>query len=370
MVALGSAVALTLVAGGPARADTGGRGTGPSDGGRVVVDSRTVPGLAYPEGLASFRGRLYVGTYQVAQADSSRVFVVEPETGRVVNVLGGRPGQELIAAAPLLGLAVDPRTGDLFVGANGLGEVLRVHEPTRPDATVQVYAHLPQGAGPEDLVTDASGALWLSDSNLGQVYRIPSAEHVEVVVGPVGSGAQVEDTAGLLSSPVPGLSPNGLAVSPDGRRLLLANTATDSILTVPLTRGRAVGQLRPFTTNPTDAFDVFPYGFETLTGPSTTYGATADRPLNGPDGLRFDADGHLWAADILGGNLTELDGGTGAVLRTVGTSAASGTGSLSGPAGLAFTDGAVYTTNLSIFSDGSNPNPVVPFSVVGFPLHR
>ena len=369
--AVSAGVLLSVVMGGPAGANTGTdrlQRPAMTDGGHVVVDSATTPGLAYPEGLTSFRGRLYIGTYQVAQANSSRIFVVEPGSGVVVNVLGAAPGQELIAAAPLLGLAVDPLTGDLFVGANGLGEVLRVHNPTKPDATVQVYAHLPSGAGPEDLTTDSSGVLWLTDSNLGNVYRVPSAEHVELVMGPAGSGAQVQDTAGLLGSPVAGLSPNGLAVSPDGSRLLLANTATDSILSVALAGGRAVGALRVFATNPTDAFDVFPYGFESLTDVRTTYGASANRPLNGPDGLRFDGSGHLWAADILGANLTELDGSTGAVIRTLGTSAASGTGSLSGPAGLAFMGGNVYTTNLSIFSDGSNPNKAVPFSVVGFGL--
>lgn len=363
------AVMLSLVAAGPAGATTGaGRLQRPAvtDGGRVVVDSTTVPGLAYPEGLTAFRGRLYIGTYQVAQPNSSRIFVVEPGSGHVVNVLGAAPGQELIAAAPLLGLAVDPISGDLFVGANGLGEVLRVHNPTQPDATVEVYAHLPAGAGPEDLTTDSSGVLWLTDSNLGNVYRVPSKEHVELVIGPAGSTAQVQDTAGLLASPVAGLSPNGLAVSPDGSRLMLANTATDSILSVALSGGHAVGALSVFAANPTDAFDVFPYGFESLTGPGTTYGASANRPLNGPDGIRFDDNGHLWAADILGANLTELDGKTGAVIQTVGTSAASGTGSLSGPAGLAFSGGRVYTTNLSIFSDGNNPNPAVPFSVVGY----
>jgi len=87
---------------------------------------------------------------------------------------------------------------------------------------------------------------------------------------------------------------------------------------------------------------------------------TAGTPLNGPDGLALDEQGHLWVASVFGDNLTELDPKTGAILGTVGSSAVTQHGLLNTPASLTFLDHNILATNLGLFTQ--------PWGVAEYPV--
>jgi sugar lactone lactonase YvrE len=349
---------------GPAPAPAGATGCGP----RVLVSSTALPALTLPEGITAWAGRLYVGTYNYRSPHENRVFVFDARSGRLVRTLGGRPGQELISAGALLGLAIDRRTGDLYANSNGTGLVLRIHRPDSDHPAVFVVGRFSPGGGPEDMAFTAQGDLYTSDSNLGRIYRIRRGSTVaELVVGPAGSGAPVSDN-GLFAQRAPGLAPNGLVFSRDFRTLYAANTDTDSVIALDVDRhGTVTGNARVFARHPNPDLELFPTGFESVIEPATRFGATATTPLNGPDGLALDARGDLWAASVFGDNLTVVSGRTGRILRTLGSSQANQGGLLNAPASITFHGTCGYLTNLGIFSDGTNGNPLLPWSVVVLP---
>jgi len=231
-----------------------------------------------------------------------------------------------------------------------------------------VVGRFSPGGGPEDMAFNAQGDLYTSDSNLGLIYRIRRGSGVaELVVGPAGSGAPVSDN-GLFAQRAPGLAPNGLVFSRDFRTLYAANTDTDSVIALDVDRrGNIVGNARTFARHPNPDLELFPTGFESIIEPATRFGATATTPLNGPDGLALDARGNLWAPSVFGDNVTVVSGRTGQVRRMLGSSQANEGGLLNAPASVTFQGTCLYATNLGIFSDGANGNPLLPWSVVVLP---
>jgi sugar lactone lactonase YvrE len=348
----------------PAAGTAGRAGCGP----RVLVSSTELPALTLPEGVTAWGNRLFVGTYNYRSAQDNRLFVFDVHTGRLVRVLGGRPGEELISAGALLGLAVDRRTGDLYANSNGTGHVLRIQRPDSDHPLITVVGTFSSGGGPEDMAFDAQGDLYTSDSNLGLIYRIrPGSRVAELVVGPAGSGAPISDN-GLFAQRAPGLAPNGLVFSRDFGTLYAANTDTDAVIALDVDPdGDITGNARVFARYPNPDLELFPTGFESIIGPDTRFGATATTPLNGPDGLALDARGNVWAASVFGDNVTVLDGLTGHADRMLGSSQPTQGGLLNAPASITFHGRCVYVTNLGIFSDGTNGNPLLPWSVVVLP---
>lgn len=333
--------------------------------GSTFASSDSIPLLQFPEGITSWDNRVYVATFNVNSPSNSRIFVFNATTGKLLNTLGGQPGQELISAGALLGLTINRQTGDLFVAANFTGNILEVHNPESNNPQVSVYATYPAGGGPEDLVFGRDGTLFASDSNLGMVYSIlPGGGSITKVIGPPGSGAQVSDN-GLFASPVQGLSPNGIVFSLDWRTLYVANTWSDSVLAFDVdSSGHVTGNGRVFAQNPNPDLEEYPTGFTGLIQPDTKIGPSASTPLNGPDGLALDSTGHIWVASILGDNLTVLNS-RGHIVTTFGTSAVTANGLLNNPAGMTFVGTTVYCSNLGIFT-GLAGTPNLPFRVVSF----
>ena len=135
--------------------------------------------------------------------------------------------------------------------------------------------------GPNDLCLDQAGSIYFSDpagssaeSPIGAVYRIGM------------------DAAGRVSSVrrvAEGLAfPNGLAVHPDGRRLFVAETGTDSLL----------------------CYDIAPGG-------GLANGRTAlEFATPSLDGAAFDEYGRLWVARWVNGTVDVVDVDAGRLLAS------------------------------------------------------
>ncbi len=333
---------------------------------QTFASSDTYPLLQYPEGITSWQGKLYVATYNVANPQESRILVFDAATHRLINTLGGQPGQGLISAGPLLGLTIDRRTGYLYSAANAAGYILQIRNPDCPNAQVSIYATYPAGGGPEDLVFGKDGTLYGSDSNLGVVYAVPpGGGQLITLIGPSGSGAKISDN-GLFASPVEGLSPNGIVFSQDWRTFFVANSWSDSIIAFDVNEvGQVTGHARVFAQYSNPDLEEYPTGFDALVTPQTHFGASASTPLNGVDGMAIDSEGHLWAASTFGDNLAVLDSHTGKVITTYGTSAVTQGGLMNNPAGMTFIGDTVYSSNMGIFT-GLAGTPDLPFRIVSF----
>lgn len=329
----------------------------------VFASSETVPLLQFPEGLVAWHNKLYSATYNVINPQDSRIFIFNASNGKLERTLGGKPGQELISAGALLGLTVNPANGDLFAAGNFTGQIIRIAHADTGNPHVSVYAQYPNGGGPEDLTFGPDGALYATDSNLGVVYRIPAQGQAQLLIGPAGSGAPFSDND-LFSAPVAGLSPNGLVFSADGRTLFVANTFADRVVAFNVNaQGQVVSNGRIFAQRRNPDLEIYPTGFDALVEPDTHFGASATTALNGPDGLELDLEGNLWASCILGDNLTELNPHTGAVIRTLGTSANTQGGLLNAPTNTAFIGDKIFASNLGIFS--SLPWTIAQFDLSG-----
>ena len=329
-----------------------------SSSGTIFATSNTIPLLQFPEGITSWNNKVYVSTYNVNAPTSSRIFVFDASNGKLKRTIGGQSGQELVSANVLLGLTIDHNTGDLYVGANGSGQILRIQNPDSNSPKISVYATYPSGGGPEDLVFFKDGTLFASDSNLGAVYSIPpGGGKVNTVIAPGNP---------LLAAPVAGLNPNGVIFSQDWRTLYVANTYSDNVIKFGVNdAGKLTDNGSIFAQNINHDLEEDPTGFDALKFPDTKIGASASTPLNGPDGLALDSKGRIWVASNLGDNLTVLDPNTGKVVTTFGTSAVTQGGLLNQPAGMTFVGNTVYCTNLGIFT-GLAGSPSLPFTVVSF----
>ena len=334
--------------------------------GTVFATSQNIPALQYPEGITSWHNKIYVGTYDFVAPQNSRILVFNAQSGHLMRALGDRAGEELLRS-PLLGLTINQNSGDLYAASNFTGQVLRIQNPQSNNPTVSVYAQFPAGGGPEFLVFAPNGTLLASDSNLGHIYSIPpGGGSVSLLIGPPGSGATISDN-NLLQSPVVGLSPNGIAFSLDYRTFYANNTYYDRVVAFDSTaQGQITGNPRIFAQFTNHDLETFPTGFESIILPDTHIGASATTPLNGPDDLAVDSLGRLWVPSVFGDNVAVLDPHSGAVVKTVGTSAATQGGLLNAPTGLTFVGTQAFVANLGLFTDGTNGNPLLPWTIVQF----
>jgi sugar lactone lactonase YvrE len=337
--------------------------------GNVFATSNNVPLLQFPEGITSWQNEVFVATYNVVTPSNSRIFVFNASSDKLMRTIGGTPGTQLVSSGYLLGLTIDPNTGYLYAANNETGQILQIINPISNNPRVSVYAQYPSGGGPEDLVFYKDGTLFATDSNTGLVYSIPpGGGKANLIIGPSGSGAPVNDN-GLLQSPLAGLSPNGIVFSLDWSTLYVANTWSDSVIAFDVnSQGQVVNDKnspRVFAQNLNYDLEEYPTGFDGLDVPGKTQICScASTPLNGPDGLALDSNGNIWVASNLGDNLTVLDR-TGHVVTTYGTSAVTQGGLMNQPSGMTFIGNTVYSSNLGIFT-GLFGSPNLPFQLVSF----
>jgi DNA-binding beta-propeller fold protein YncE len=289
------------------------------------------PDVRFPEGIAIDRatGDLFVGTFDFG-----------PQTNKLVRL--GRDGRvEAIrdfGGTPLLGL--DFAAGHVYVlnfGASSLERLPADFDATTPVETVARFPTIgspgsrtesnPDGSqdtvtfgssgfpGPNAMVFDGAGNLYVSDSFQGAIYRIASAAScatpcaVEVV-----SHDPLLATAGT-----PPFGANGLALGPDGRTLYVANTGDHRVLTLDL------GVTPP-------AISIFSIS------------------LPGADGLLLEG-GRLWVAANQADQVVALDARGRPVARAGSFEGIRADGSPRGllfPASLVAADGFMYVTNLAL----------------------
>ncbi|MBG0814482.1 SMP-30/gluconolactonase/LRE family protein [Planomonospora sp. ID82291] len=182
------------------------------------------------------------------------------------------------------GVAVDPRTGDLYAGSFADGTVFTMTPGRR---TARVF--LPAGADGRDtangLKVDRAGRLWVTDST---------------------AGVSVYDTRSrrlLARFEVPGEEPrfvNDLALTPDGSAYLTDSVRAVVYRVTPAQLSRAAGG----TATLTPRFDLTGVLDPREPGAFSLNGIVAD-----PSGR------HLLTADMVGGDLYRLDPASGAVAR-------------------------------------------------------
>lgn len=233
-------------------------------------------GLRFPEG-------------PVAMPDGS-VILVEIEAGRVTRCWGdGRTETIAVPGGGPNGLALGPdgmlylcnNGGFDYVEAQGLlvphgaakgwsgGSIQRINPATGTVETLYTHAGDVQLRGPNDIVFDGVGGFWFTDHGktfarsrdvVGVFYAKADGSHIEEVIFPLEN-------------------PNGIGLSPDGKRLYVAETFTAKLW----------------------AFDINAPG-KVASGPSLTgsggkfvYGAGG---YSWFDSLGVDSDGNICVATI------------------------------------------------------------------------
>ena len=177
-----------------------------------------------------------------------RVYVLSTQLG-VVRL--DRLGRQEIYTPPLPDLPACPAPG---AGGPPVGA-----EPCSP-----VFVDLPPL--PNDIAFDRDGTAFVTDSLQATLWRIP----------PGGGPAEIWFQDVTLFSE---FGPNGVRIGPDGDRLYFAQTDPGVICSLPLVDAPTLDDLKVF------------HAFE---------------PFNGPDGMAFGAEGHLYVTLALSHQIAVL----------------------------------------------------------------
>jgi sugar lactone lactonase YvrE len=237
------------------------------------------PGSTGPEGLTvGPDGNVYVTTFgfnaQGPASGPSHLFVFSPDGKLIRNV-------PIAGSSPhTLGLAFNPVTGALIVLDFGAGTALKVN-PVSGMSTV--FMTVTGSPGLNALTFDKVGNVYVSDSFQGIIWR----------TGPAGGAGSVwvQDPL-LVPNGVPPFGANGIEFNNERTAMLVANTANDQIIMIPVTNGQGdnpvAGQLKVLVNS-----------------------------INGADGIAIDADDNLWVAANQEDEIVVIDP-TGKVLAKLG----------------------------------------------------
>lgn len=154
----------------------------------------------------------------------------------------------------------------------------RVVSRIEHDGSRRVLASRWQGKrfnSPNDVIVAPDGAIWFSDPTYG-IDGDYEGEKAESEIGASHVYRRDPDTGGIEAVVTDRVKPNGLALSPDGHFLVVADTGRSHQpdLPVTLTRYRLDAKGLPF--QPGETFATLAEGFY--------------------DGFRFDGEGHLWTS--------------------------------------------------------------------------
>ena len=274
----------------------------------------------FPEGIAvDRRQHVYVG---LALTGEIRRFEPQGSSSTLATLPAG--------AGFLLGLATDA-PGNVYAALASFDPATHGVWRVRPNGSQERIGALPASGIPNGLAFDEAGSLYVTDSVLGAVWRIPRGGEPEVFV----QHPLLEPEPG---SPVPGA--NGIAFA--DHSLLVANTRFGRIVRIPIEPGGTAGT------------------------PSTVI---ERGDLIGADGVALDVRRNLYVAMFggpAGGRLVRISP-DGQVDQLAGPA-----DGLTGPASLAFGTldrKSLFVTNFDLFSPAPRPALVrVEAGVPGRPL--
>ena len=264
------------------------------------------PGATPPEGLTvDTNGDVYVATFGFPASGESHA----PGQVIVFNAQGKLLRQLTVAGASphLLGLAFHPMTHALLVLDFGAGKVLNVDPQSGASS---LFSDIGPTSGINALTFDALGNVYISDSFQGVIWQ----------TGPNGGLATQWASDPLLTTTgKPPFGANGIAFNNEGTAMLVANTGDDSVITIPVSGGKA--------------------------GTATVLAYS----INGADGLVIDQSDNIWICANQSDEIVVLDP-TGKVIAKLGDfNGIDSKGAVRGllfPASLAFSGSFLLVTNL------------------------
>ena len=249
------------------------------DRGHVETFAVLPAGATGPEGLTvDPDGNVYVTTFgfnaQGQVPGPSQLFVFGPNGKLIRSVaIAG-------STAHTLGLGFNPVTRDLIVLDFGAGTALKVNPMT---GTSSVFMTVTGSAGLNALTFDKFGNLYVSDSFQGIIWT----------TGPGGGAGKVWVQDALLTpSGVPPFGANGIEFNNARTAMLVANTANDQIITIPVSNGQS-------------------------SNPTAGQPAILVNSINGADGIAIDGDDNIWVAANQGDEIVVIDP-TGKVIAKLG----------------------------------------------------
>lgn len=249
------------------------------DRGHVETFAVLPAGATGPEGLTvDPDGNVYVTTFgfnaQGQVPGPSQLFVFGPNGKLIRSVaIAG-------STAHTLGLGFNPVTRDLIVLDFGAATALKVNPVTGKSS---VFMTVTGSAGLNALTFDKFGNLYVSDSFQGIIWT----------TGPGGGAGKVWVQDALLTpNGVPPFGANGIEFNNARTAMLVANTANDQIITIPVSNGQS-------------------------SNPTAGQPAILVNSINGADGIAIDGDDNIWVAANQGDEIVVIDP-TGKVIAKLG----------------------------------------------------
>jgi sugar lactone lactonase YvrE len=246
-----------------------GRGAGPIQ--ERALSNRSLRTLL--EGGAFFEGpRWHDGRWWVSDFYRHLVLTVDPD---------GRTGEILVVDGQPSGMGWMP-DGSLLVVSMRDHRILR----WSPDSGARVHADVSEYCGGHlnDMVVDGFGRAYAGNFGfdlMGGADPMPAAL---IRVDPDGAACVAAEDL---------LFPNGSVITPDGRTLIVGETAGARYSAFTIEEDGALTDRRVWAqVAPTPEF--------------TTLQETLSELQFGPDGCALDAEGHIWAADEVGARCVRL----------------------------------------------------------------
>lgn len=177
-----------------------------------------------PEGIAMGRG----ATAYVGSVGSGAIYAVNLRTGEGEMFVDEQPPQQV------LGMMVDPRTGYLYVAGGSSGNAL-VYDT----ATGDLVQEIELTTDPKGLVNDLAvgwNAVYFTDSHLPVFYKVPLESGGKLPDSAAGETISITGDYEYLPE---GLNANGIVVSPDGKKLIMAHTDLGKLYEVDAATGEA-----------------------------------------------------------------------------------------------------------------------------------
>lgn len=183
-----------------------------------------------------------------------RLWVSDMGAGELLSIDAGETAVALAVPAMPMGLGVTPG-GELVVVSSGDGRLLRLDGSTYADLTAL-------GRYPwSDMVIDGRGNAYVGNINFDFAGGEPRPGFLALVT-PDGTARTVADDLQF---------PNGVAVTPDNRTLIVAETYAHRLTAFDIAGDGSLGNRRVFADLGEEAY---------------------------PDGICLDADGAVWYADV------------------------------------------------------------------------